>query len=56
MTPIGKVSKNQGKRLANVTIPIKNGSRVKSDANQGKAKADTPSPRFEIAAAENKYR
>src|SRR3546814_7416760 len=55
-TPAGIANSNQGRRVANATRAMSAGSRVMSVASQGKARAETQSPRFEMAEAEKRRR
>lgn len=54
--PAGKVNNSQGNRWAKATSEIRNGSLVITLASHGKASAEIPSPRLEIALAENSSR
>jgi hypothetical protein len=50
-TPACRLNSSHGSRVASATPAIAIGSRVSSEANQGKARETSPSPRFELATA-----
>ena len=52
MTPAGSVKSNHGSLPTNPARAMRKGSRVIAEANQGYAINEIPSPRFEIAVAD----